>query len=315
MSYTTVRYNTGAQPLVWVDIVKPTRANQKKLLQSFPLLHEKDVEEAFLRTLRTKIVKRDHAIFLVIMVPQYEKKSRSISVHEVDFFVGENFLITIHEGTLKPLQELFARCRSGEAARAQIVGKGADDLLAAILNDVLQYAYPLIDSINDELDKLKLSIFNGRNTPEIVQEILLIRRNITDLRKAMRGHATVLRHLIKPDTHEGARRIIQSLAPFEELIDYSEEIWGVLESNKELVDALKDTNEALISHAINNIMKTLTAVSVILLPANLVASIFGMNAVYPPLLGQVNDFWMVSSLIVSISICMLVFLWWKRWLK
>lgn len=307
----------GKRDITWIDIVKPTRADRASIKKVIPTLHDQDIEEAFLHTLRTKTVKREHYIFLVLMTPVYHPKTRTMSIHEIDCFISKDALVTVHENVLPPFTQLLGAHQKGKKARSYPI-HGTDDLLYELLMHLLQYTYPLIDSINDELELLKKKIFRGKNgkqVHDIVEEILLIRRNVTDLRKATRGHASAIQHLIKGDHHVLTKEIFHSAHQFEELIDYAKEMWGVLESNKELIDALEDANESIISHRLNGIMKTLTVVSVVLLPANLVASIFGMNAVNMPIIGHEVDFWILLSMIGTVSFTLFLFFLRKHWIR
>jgi len=83
---------------------------------------------------------------------------------------------------------------------------------------------------------------------------------------------------------------------FDDLRDYTQEIWNQLESFKESVEALHETNQSLISYRINEVIKTLTIFSALMLPAGVIAGLFGMNAVHIPFAGDNNDFYIFTAL-------------------
>jgi magnesium transporter len=84
---------------------------------------------------------------------------------------------------------------------------------------------------------------------------------------------------------------------FDDVVDAHERIWDMLENYKEVVEALEDTNESVLSHRVNDILRVLTVISVILLPLTLLASIFGMNVKVPGQ-GSVEAFWIVVAVMV-----------------
>lgn len=313
MSYTILKNNN--QDLQWVDIVRPTHEDRNAVKKLFPFINDRDISEAWSNTERSKIAKREQYIYLDLLVPIYNHTTRSIEIDEIDFFIGKHFVITVHQGTLPPITGLSTRCQKNDQHRSNLLSSNSEYLFSNLLRHLLDYTSPLIDHINDELDQLKHKIFGNESSRIIVKDILLTRRNITDLRKALRGHSALIAHIIKNDKHEQPLFYLKHHALFNELIDYSNEIWGTLESYKEIIEALEDANESMISHMLNDIMKTLTVFSVILLPASLLASIFGMNAKFIPLAGHPLDFWFLCVIILCVSATMFGIIWKKHWLK
>ena len=102
--------------------------------------------------------------------------------------------------------------------------------------------------------------------------------------------------------------------PFEDLIDRAKEIWQILESQNEHINALHATNESLISFRLNEIMKMLTIFSVIVFPLTLVAGIFGMNTAHMPLVSGKNGFWVIIGFMSFGTLCMFLFFKKKKWL-
>jgi magnesium transporter len=100
---------------------------------------------------------------------------------------------------------------------------------------------------------------------------------------------------------------------FDDLVDASERIWDLLDNDKEVVEALEDTNESVISHRQNDILRILTIFSVILLPLTLISGIFGMNVLFP---GEHTHaaFWAIVGLMVVTIAGMIGFFKYKRWL-
>jgi magnesium transporter len=100
---------------------------------------------------------------------------------------------------------------------------------------------------------------------------------------------------------------------YEDITDASERVWDMLENYKEVVEALEDTNESAIAHRTNETFRVLTAISVIVLPLTLVASIWGMN-VHVPGQGDVGAFWLVLGLMLVMLVGLVLYFRRRGWL-
>ena len=100
---------------------------------------------------------------------------------------------------------------------------------------------------------------------------------------------------------------------YEDITDASERVWDMLENYKEVVEALEDTNESLISHRLNNVLRVLTSISVVILPLTLIASIWGMNVGVPGE-GSVHAFWVIIGVRCGVLISMLAYFRRRGWL-
>ena len=100
---------------------------------------------------------------------------------------------------------------------------------------------------------------------------------------------------------------------FDDIVDASERIWDLLDNYKEVVEGLEDTNESVISHRQNNVLRILTVVSVTLLPLTLISGIFGMNVHFPGF-DTAAAFWAIIGAMVGIAVALVGFFRYKRWL-
>ena len=104
-------------------------------------------------------------------------------------------------------------------------------------------------------------------------------------------------------------------AHYDSLIEHTKDIWGLMEGHKEMIEALENTNSALVSFKLNDIMKILTIFSVVVIPLTLIASIFGMNVeISMPLVNNPFGFWFILSLMLISILAMLVVFKRKKWL-
>src|SRR5262249_45284591 len=100
---------------------------------------------------------------------------------------------------------------------------------------------------------------------------------------------------------------------FDDIVDAAERIWDLLDNYKEVVEALEDTNESVIAHRQNDVLRVLTVFSVVLLPLTLITGVFGMNVHFPGI-GTSAGFWAVIGFMAVVLLAMLGFFRFKRWL-
>ena len=296
----------------WLDIANFGQAEKDYLAQNFNF-NELDLADCLSPTQRPKIEKYPGYTFLILLFPVYNRQNRQIYPSEVDFFIGKNYLITVHRNDLPPIIDLFNGCRVNEEKRKKYLADDPSALLHQIIKRFYRYCFPMLDHISLGTSRVKKNIFQGKER-QMVTEILLIRQNIADFRKIMQVHKNTLHKLMGKKNGCGENNLLsQKILPhFDILVDMVKDIWDNLESFREAIETLQQTNESLISNKLNDIMKLLTIISTILLPITLIASVFGMNARHMPFIGQRYDFWVIIGIGVAVVSIMIVYFRKKR---
>lgn len=292
----------------WINVQHPDSAAMEYLQKEFNF-HELDYEDVLGTTHRSKIDKYPNYIFLILMFPVYNIKTKQIDVSEIDFFLGSDFLVTIHREEIPTFVDMVQLCLASDQACETLMGPSPQFLLYKILQRLLQYCYPIMDAIDLEIEQAENKIFTIGGK-KVLQDILILRHNIIDMRKIMQPHRATLSRLTKPSAdlpHHVTYELDKQYEDyFDDVLDYTKEIWNQLQTFKESVDALHETNESLISHRINDVMKTLTMFSVVMLPASVVAGIFGMNARIIPFADHPQGFWsMVGLTFLAITLTLI----------
>jgi magnesium transporter len=279
--------------LRWINIERPSPVDQAWLEEHFEF-HPLDYEDVRSRNQRPKIDTYDDYLFIVLHFPVFDKRAGRLNTGELDMFVGPDFLITLPNVPLQPVEYLFERCRSSEQARDELFRQGSGYLLYKIVDNAFDYCFPMLRKVGNKLDRLENDIFEGR-AQEVVRDISNVKQEIINFRKIIRPQRPVLRGLERSKQ----RYMADGLEIyFDDIIDASERIWDMLENYKEVVEALEDTNESVISHRLNDILRVLTAFSVVLLPLTLIASVWGMNVEVPGQ-GSIHAFWIIVGVMVA----------------
>src|SRR3954447_15570557 len=267
----------------WVNIERPGALERAWLEEHFDF-HALDLEDVLSRNQRPKIDVYDDYLFIVLHFPVFDPQAGRLGTGELDLFVGPDYLVTIPNQRLQPVEYLFERCRAKEEMREQLFSRGSGYLLYRLVDDSFDYCFPMLRKIGNKLDALEDGIFEGRSE-EVVRDISNVKQEIINFRKVIRPQRPVLRDLEKVKTRYLASDLDLEIY-FDDIVDAHERIWDMLENYKEVVGALAETNESVISHRVNDILRVLTSISVIVLPLTLIASIWGMNVGVP---GEGND--------------------------
>jgi len=294
--------------LRWINIERPRAVDRAWLEEHFDF-HALDYEDVFSRNQRPKIDEYDEYLFIVLHFPRFDKQVGRLNAAELDIFVGPDFLITLPNEPIDPVEYLFERCRTNEELRDSLFSKGPGYLLYKIVDDCVDASFPMLRKMGNKLERIEEDIFEGNST-EVVRDISNVKQEIINFRKVIRPQRAALRDLERTKQ----RYIADDLdIYFDDIVDASERVWDMLENYKEVVEALESTNESAISHRVNEILQVLTIFSVLLLPLTLVASIFGMNVSIP---GERSDvaFWVIIVVMISLLGGMLYYFRRRRWL-
>ena len=264
--------------------------------------HPLDYEDVSSRNQRPKIDEYHDYLFIVLHFPVFDKTVGRLNAAELDIFIGPDYMITLPNSPLPPVEYLFERCRASAETRAAMLSKGSGYLLYKIVDDSFDYCFPMLRKIGNKLERLEQDIFEG-SAEEVVRDLSNAKQEIINFRKVIRPQRAVLRDLERTKQ----RYLAEELEIyFDDIVDASERIWDMLENYKEVVEALEDTNESVLSHRVNEVLRVLTAFSVVILPLTLIASVFGMNVKFP-FAGSVAAFWGIVAGMLVLLVGMLTY--------
>ena len=297
-----------AHGLRWINIERPGSVDRAWLEEHFEF-HPLDYEDVGSRNQRPKIDEYDEYLFIVLHFPVYDKAVGRLNAAELDIFIGPDFIVTLPNSPVPPVEYLFERCRSSEEVRDAMLSKGSGYLLYKIVDDSFDYCFPMLRKIGNKLDALEEEIFEGRSE-EMVRDISNAKQEIINFRKIIRPERVVLRDLERTKQRYMADDLD---IYFDDINDASERIWQMLEGYKETIEALEATNESSLSHRVNDVLRVLTAFSVVILPLTLIASVFGMNVKVPGE-GEIGAFWIIIVAMVALLAGMLGYFRRRGWL-
>lgn len=296
--------------LRWIDIVKPSLKEINMLKDQFDF-HELLLEDCMTEHQRSKVDDFDDYCFIVLHLPRYKKELMRLDSEEIDIFIGPNYLITLHEGELKPIVAFSRICEMKEEARNEYMSDGPAILLYEIVKRLFDYCYPMLDKIGLMLDTLDRQAFINRSR-SMLEEISRAKMQIINYRRIIKPLRPVILTLEKVIT----RYLPEDMEMyFDDITDKAEKVWDMLENYKEVIEAIHATFETLTSYRINSLMRTFTTLQVIILPLVLVSGLFSMNVKGIPMANFDEAFWVVFGMIFipMAFICGVMFIKKNKW--
>ena len=294
--------------ITWIDIVHPGELEINLLRRTYNF-HPLHLDDTLSKIQRPKIDDTDDYTFLVMHFPVYSRLVRVTTPSEVDIFIGANYVITAHSGNLKPLTRLFNQCQEDETARAAAMGRSSGYLLYLIIDKLVDYCFPILNKINANIEQIEDEIFEEK-VRQTVYEISVVRRDIIAFRRIVKPLIPVVSSLERKHRAFLAEEMEEY---FGDISDHLSKIWDTLEDYKEVIEGLSDTINSLTSNRINEIIKVLTIISVILLPLTLISGIYGMNIPLPAS-NHPLAFEIVMGAMLAVIVGMLGFFKWKKWI-
>lgn len=294
----------------WVNV---TRAGEEELqyLEKTLGFHPLDLKECLPPLQRPKVVPRPGYLFAIFVFPTFNPRTREIEQQEVDVFITKDTVVTVHENHLIELKNLFQILEMQPDHREDLM-KNPLRFVSQILDELFDACFPMLYHISNDIDTLRGAVLHGMSR-ETVREILRLKNNVVAFRKAMQPHRDMLKRMINLLPH------YFKLAPvdqhyFERLVDHTKEIWDHLETYRDAIDAVQDTHTTLISFRLNEIAKTLTIFSVILLSLTFFSNLFIIPAFSTPIVGNPGDFWTLLGIMIFVTLLAIAIFKKKRWL-
>lgn len=300
----TVKYNN----LTWHYLKDPSGDDILTIKKRYNL-HDLIIEEFYTPTLRPKATEYENCLFMSIHIPLFDVKNKTTYPAEIDIVICDNVLITSHRREIFQLSDFFDELKSDKSKREVFMKQSPGALLRYIIEMLMETCFPKLDHIAEKLSYIEEEIFAG-NEKEMVFEISLVKRDVLNFRRTMKPQRSVFESLAQ----KNFRLIEPELKPYyQDLIGTNIRIWNNLESAKETIESLEDTNNSLLSNKLNLTMKVLTIFSAVMLPMTVYSNILAMSADIP--FGKnPNGFWIHISIMIMLSLLTISIFRMKKWL-
>jgi len=292
---------------VWVDLAAPT-PEELRILQAPFGFHPLSVEDAVSAVHHPKAETYDGYLYLILHGIDYQASQFAFATHDTDFFLGPNFLVTVHDGKTRSVAAVHEVCARYE----QVLGEGPAALMHRIIDQMVDNYRPELERLEERLDELETSVFDEPR-PELVRAILKAKNDIRGLRRIALPQRDAVGRL--------ARREFPLISDeigyrFRDVDDNLVRVADEALLFQDRVASILDAHLSSTSNRLNQVMKVLTVITVIFMPLTLIAGLYGMNLKLP-LVGSEADprpFWWLAGGMVLLSLLMLAAFRRRGWL-
>jgi magnesium transporter len=292
--------------ILWVDLSSPT-PEEGSLLEGMFHFHPLSIEDALGAIHHPKVESYPGYLYLILHGIDFREEEHWFATHDVDFFLGRNYLVTIHDGHSRSIAKLKSICGQHE----RILAEGPVALLHRIVDSMVDHYRPEIESLEEHINTLEDEAILGRRA-DLVRDILGLKRDLASLRRIVVPQRDAVGRLARREfaliTDEMAYR-------FRDVHDQLVRLSDETTLFQDRVSGILDAHLSSISNRLNTVMKVLTVMSTIFLPLTVLTGMWGMNVALPVLPGgDAAQFWWVLAAMVAISGTMLALFRRNGWL-
>src|SRR3989338_10366343 len=293
----------------WVDVQHPTKEDMEYLRENFGL-NSFLLDQLYLPAWRPKFEVLSPHLLLILYYPFYSKEKKDTSARELDILVSNDAVITFHYDSILPLKSLFNKCNIYPGAKTRYMTRGSGFLTFEILNAFWEHILVKLSRINKKIDLIEEKIFRGEEHA-MVREISLAKADVLDFWRFIEPQGQLLSQLRSEGTAFLQDNELKQY--FSHILDHYHQAVHDLETYRETIRSLEETNNSLLTSKTNEIARILTVFSAIVLPLTLVASIFGMNAQLP--FGDApTAFWIILIAMGTMLLFMFGYFKKRKWL-
>ena len=292
----------------WIDFENPGPDDVVYLQEHFDI-HPLAIEEFITPTFRPKATKYHNCLYLTIHIPLFDIVSRTTYPGEIDIVITKDHLITGHQKEIYQFEQFFTNLEKSEGKRRIYMDKTPAHLIYYILEMLLDSCFPRLDHIHKKLEDIEEQVFNNKEK-EMVREISIVKRDILNFRRTLKPQ----RHIIESLTQMESDLLPTDLKPyFQDLVGTNIRLWNALESNKETIESMEETNNSLLSNKLNLTMKVLTIFNAIFMPVTVYSSIMAMSTKVPFDHSDAG-FWIHVTIMLCIATFTMLLFKIKKWL-
>jgi magnesium transporter len=290
---------------VWVDLAAPA-GDELQILADVFHLHPLSVEDARSSIQFPKAEPYQGYLYLVLHGIDVRKGQQAFATRDVDFFIGPNWLVTVHDGESTSIAHLRDVCDRHD----RMLAEGPVALVHRIVDAMVDHYRPVMDALEQRIDHLEEEAFAGQR--ELARRMLKLRHELAEMRRVLMPQRDVLGRLAR---REFAAISDEMTYRFRDVYDHVVRLADEAILFQDRVTGILEVNLASISNRLNQVMKVLTVMSTIFLPLTVLSGMWGMNVKLPQFPGgEPAQFWWVTGIMAAVAAAMLAVFRRNRWM-
>jgi magnesium transporter len=290
---------------LWADLAAPTQ-DELRILSDVFKFHPLAVEDATSALQYPKIEPYQGFLYLVLHGIDPTPKQTQFATRDIDFFLGRNFLVTVHDGQSRSIAHMREVCSRHE----HMLADGPVSLLHRIVDSVVDNYRPVIEQIEDRIGRLEEQAFSGQE--RMALQVMKLKREVTSMRRVLIPQRDAIGRLGR---REFAVISDEMAYRFRDVYDHVVRMTEEAILFQDRVTGIFEVNLSSVSHRLNQVMKLLTVMSTIFLPLTVLTGMWGMNIPLPHFPGgdSVQFVW-IAGIMAVISLAMLAVFRRNRWI-
>ncbi len=273
------------EEFVWVDLQNPDRKDVEKLAEKYKF-NALNIEDCMTKFELPKLDSYNDHFFVILHFPPLAQKIGISKNSQLSIFVGKDFLVTVHQGDLKPLVELVNICKSSsdQQRKKRLLGKSSGLLLHEILDVLVDDLLHISRKIIANLDEIEDRVFD--ETKPVARSIALLRREINRLRRIVNPLKKFVLEIAKNVKRFSGRDDDELTLYYDDVIDHIDKVIETLEESRETMEIYKDTDFVLSTEKTNKVLAVLTIIFTLAIPSTVIGTFYGMNVDLPGGIGN-----------------------------
>ena len=291
---------------LWVDLQDAPDAEAEPILEKTFGFHPLAIDDALSESHVPKLDDWTDYLYIVLHAIVFDPIEKDVDTHELDVFLGPNYLVTHHDQEIEALNQVW----SGVQRDIRQLRGGPDHVLYRLVDEIVASYMPVVEQFDLNIDQLEVEIFNQRER-DTLEQIFSIKRSILYLRRILAHQREVLNKLARDEYQliDAADRVY-----FRDVYDHLVRLYDIVEGVRDLISGTLDIYLSAINNRMNEVMKTLTVITTLFMPLTFITGFFGMNFFQPstPL-----DIWtgrgaFFITLLIVILTPLVMYLWMRR---
>ena len=265
---------------VWTDLQNPDRSDVEKLAQKYNF-NKLNIEDCMTKFELPKLDSYSEHFFVILHFPPISQKIGISKNSQLSVFLGKDFLVTVHQGDLKPLVELVDICKSDSdiERKNRLLEKSSGFLLHEIIDVLVDDLLHTSRKIIANLDEMEDRVFD--ETKPVARSIALLRREINRLRRIANPLKKFVLEIAKNIKKFSERGDEELTLYFDDVIDHIDKVIETLEESRETMEIYKDTDFVLSTEKTNKVLAVLTIIFTLAIPSTVIGTFYGMNVNLP----------------------------------
>jgi len=296
----------GSGISVWVDLDQPTPDEAKVLSEVFHF-HQLAIEDALSELHHPKIESYGDYLYLILHGIDFRSSEHRFTTKDVDFFLGPQFLVTVHPGVSRSIGKVGDVC----SRDSRVLGEGPGILLYRIVDTMVDNYRPEVDKLSKKLDKLENEVFERPNT-QMARRILNFKKDISSLRQTVLPQRDVVGRLARREFPLISEQLAYG---FRDVHDHLVRLSDEAMFFQDRITSILDAHLSAVSNQLNQVMKVLTIIATLFMPLTVLTGMYGMNVELPHLPGGPEaQFWWILGIMFAMSGAMLAYFRKKGWI-